>query len=530
MHIVRSSKYRHVYGEELPEKFEDIRPSLLSSEGHLIKANGSFVAFAAEIGGGGALALLSMRRLGRQPPNFPLIKGHSGKVIDYDFNPFNDNQLLSCSDDATLKLWGFPDEGLTEDLITPLQTLNGHGKKVSLVSFHPSASFVAASTSFDHTIKLWNIETGAIAVDITGLPDIALSLAWNYEGNSIGTTNKDKRVRIYDARSKVVEAEITAHEGGKPAKFSWLDPDSPQFYTVGFSRLSGRQYAIWDRRNLASSVFSADIDSAAGVLMPFYDIDTKMMYLAGKGDGNIRYYEITQEPANGFLLESFKSTTPCRGVTFMPKRKVDTSVCEVMRAFKLTNASVDVISFRVPRRSEAFQEDIYPDVVGATAALNAERWFGGETKRPLTEPIRQQTASSPTVTHFHESKAAVVESPKLQVHAGHHTPTHSANDEAVAALKQALEDAKKAAQHKDDELAETKSQLQAAEGVNSSLKEKLTEAEAEAALHRAKEHELVAVLEESKQKQAEQEARIAELLDRLQGAVAEVEALKGASQ
>jgi coronin-1B/1C/6 len=402
MHLTRF-KFRNVYGEELAEKFESIKPSLTASEGHLIKANGSFVAFSAEIGGGGALALLSMRQLGRQAPNFPLIKGHSSKVIDYDFNPFNDNQILSCSDDATLKLWGYPDEGLTEDLETPLQTLTGHAKKVSLVSFHPCASYVAASTSYDHTIKLWNIETGAVQVDIQELPDIAMCLSWNYEGSLIATTNKDKHVRIFDARSKAVTADVLAHEGSKPAKFCWLDPDLPKFFTVGFSRMSGRQYSIWDHRSLSAPMHTAEVDSASGVLMPFYDTDTKMMYLAGKGDGNIRYYEITADAASAVLLESFKSAVPCRGVTFIPKRRVDTGVNEVMRAFKITSNTVDIISFRVPRRSEAFQDDIYPDVVSAIPALTGARWFEGETKQPLKEPIRSQSSTSPLSATFYEA-------------------------------------------------------------------------------------------------------------------------------
>ena len=30
----------------------------------------------------------------------------------------------------------------------------------------------------------------------------------------------------------------------------------------------------------------------AGVILPFYDEESSLLYLAGKGDGNIRYYEV----------------------------------------------------------------------------------------------------------------------------------------------------------------------------------------------------------------------------------------------
>lgn len=72
------------------------------------------------------------------------------------------------------------------------------------------------------------------------------------------------------------------------------------------------------------------IDFSAGALIPFYDHDTRTVYLAGKvtnrmehlfalklmffqGDGNIRYYEVSDqgEPFLYFLSE-YKSSAPQR--------------------------------------------------------------------------------------------------------------------------------------------------------------------------------------------------------------------------
>ena len=33
-------------------------------------------------------------------------------------------------------------------------------------------------------------------------------------------------------------------------------------------------------------------EQASGTILPFYDPDTHILFLAGKGDGNIRYYEV----------------------------------------------------------------------------------------------------------------------------------------------------------------------------------------------------------------------------------------------
>ena len=39
-------------------------------------------------------------------------------------------------------------------------------------------------------------------------------------------------------------------------------------------------------------------------MIPFYDEDTRVLYLTGKGDGNIRYFELVdEEPFVYFLSE-----------------------------------------------------------------------------------------------------------------------------------------------------------------------------------------------------------------------------------
>lgn len=39
-------------------------------------------------------------------------------------------------------------------------------------------------------------------------------------------------------------------------------------------------------------------------------------------------------------------------------------------------------------QSELFQEDLYPDTVGDTAACTAEEWFGGKDAEPLLISLR----------------------------------------------------------------------------------------------------------------------------------------------
>ena len=97
-----------------------------------------------------------------------------------------------------------------------------------------------------------------------------------------------------------------------------------------------------------------------------------MVYVAGKGDGNVRYYEVLEDdPACVYYLSQFISGSPQRGFGVMPKRGCDTSICEIFRFYKLhvTKDLIEPISMIVPRKSEIFQDDIYPETAAPSPSL-----------------------------------------------------------------------------------------------------------------------------------------------------------------
>ena len=68
--------------------------------------------------------------MGRFDLNYPKVAGHKGPVMDVAWNPFNDNEIASSSEDCTVKLWDIPDEGLTENLTVCKRDLVAHSRKV----------------------------------------------------------------------------------------------------------------------------------------------------------------------------------------------------------------------------------------------------------------------------------------------------------------------------------------------------------------------------------------------------------------
>ncbi len=51
-------------------------------------------------------------------------------------------------------------------------------------------------------------------------------------------------------------------------------------------------------------------------------------------------------------------------------------------ALKLTGNAVEMLKFVVPRKSEAFQEDLYPPTFSGVASHTADEWLAGSDKPP----------------------------------------------------------------------------------------------------------------------------------------------------
>lgn len=398
---MRESKFRHVYGEVWKEKYDDLQLSTKVTESVGVRGNSKFVAIPW-YGAGGAIAVLPAGAFGKAPRDMNKIMGHTGAVQDFEFSPFDENLLLSASEDATLKLWSIPDGGLTEHMREPRVTLEGHTKKVFFCTFNPSAAGIAASASFDCSCNVWDLDAGECAFSMQ-TPDQLYSLKWNYSGSLLAGTCKDYHLYIIDPRANAIVMRNKAHEGNKASRCEWVAGRAPddwtKIFTSGFSKsTSDRQIFLWDIRSFATNQGTSTqplctkvAEHGPGPLNLHYDAGTQMLYSIGKGDGVITYYELTPEAPFLHLLSQFTATTSQKGFDFIPKRSVDVKGYEVMRGLKLEAACVQPISFKLTRRSgvDVFEEDIYPDCPSLTPALIAERWTASnEALPPVLQSMR----------------------------------------------------------------------------------------------------------------------------------------------
>lgn len=266
----------------------------------------------------------------------------------------------------------------------PIVELRAHKRRVNFIEWHPTADNILVSAGSDYLLIVWNTLTAEAVRLIKCHSDTIHSMSFNRDGSLLATTSKDKKLRIIDPRSGNIVNEGLCHHGTKASKVVFLG-DSRRLFTVGFSRYSDRQWAVWSQDNLSKPLTIENIDSSSGILFPYYDHDTRMVYVAGKGDGNIRYYETTDEHPFCHYLSQFLSGYPQRSLGMMPKRGCDVYKCELARFYKLhaTKAICEPISMIVPRKSEQFQSDVFPDTAAPMPALTADQWLSGQNRNPI---------------------------------------------------------------------------------------------------------------------------------------------------
>jgi coronin-1B/1C/6 len=396
--FVRTSKYRHVFAAA-PRK-ETVRDGVKLTknawDSNFVTVNPQWVAVSWQVGGGGAVGIINVNTVSKLD-KVPMITGHKGPVLDLEFNPFNDNVIATVSEDCYGKIWVIPpDFQGTEEKES--QLLKGHQRKVGNVAWNPTAENVLATGGTDYAVKIWDVSTGDEKFNFGGHGGIIQSLNWNYEGALLTSFCKDQKLRVFDPRQSSPVGVVDGHQGVKGGRAMFLGKHD-KIFSVGFGKTSERQYFIYDVKNLSAPILGpVNIDNQAGMLMPFYDEDSDLIFLAGKGDGAIRYYEYelnasTEKPEVHYCSQ-YTSNESTAAIGCMPKRGVDVNTCEIMKFFRVCASGsagifkMEPLSFKVPRKSDLFQEDIFPDCRSDEPALTADQWFSGESSKPKTKSLK----------------------------------------------------------------------------------------------------------------------------------------------
>jgi len=85
------------------------------------------------------------------------------------------------------------------------------------------------------------------------------------------------------------------------------------------------------------------------------------------------------------LKKSAKRVVLQRGLGVMPKRGLNTAQCEIYRFYKLhaTKGLCEPISMIVPRKTDRFHDDLYPETAAPIPSLTAKQWIKGANASPV---------------------------------------------------------------------------------------------------------------------------------------------------
>jgi WD40 repeat protein len=380
--IVRQSSYRHLFGT--PNKSKDTYlqvPIQFNGDGDHIAGNGQFMAFAGR-GGGGPINVLKNDQVGRFNINNPKVSVHRNKVLDLKWSPFVDTLLASTGEDAVVNVTNLPEAGLTENITKADVEMKGHTKKVTQLEWNPTSSNVLASAGADKSVRVWDVTTGECASQYAEFGDVVHHINWNRNGSQLAAIGKDKTCRIFDPRDAKSCVQIGGQEGGKKCSVQWCSAVG-LVATIGFTARSKRQIHLWDLAKTDKAVGIIDIDSNNGIFNTYYDHDTSVLFLAGKGDSSIAYYEIVKEAPFCHFLSKFGDNNSQKGFAWLPKSTLDVEKCEVAKCLRVLNDSIVPVSFQVPRKSDLFQEDLFPATRAPIAAQDSAAWLEGKNAEPV---------------------------------------------------------------------------------------------------------------------------------------------------
>ncbi|GAB0089346.1 Coronin [Sergentomyia squamirostris] len=398
----KASKYKNA-APIVPKPEATIRDIIVGSYqnyGSNIAASAAFMAFNWEHTGT-SLAVLAIDDCGRKSKTMPLLHAHSDTVTDLEFSPFHDGILATGSQDCLVKIWHIPPKGLTTSITNPECTFSHKQRRIERVGFHPTADCLLHSTSAG-TINLWDITVQEEAFSNNEHPEVIQSVSWKRDGTVLATTCKDKMIRVVDPRANnPISMVADSHQSIKDSRVVWLGEQN-RILTTGFDAQRLRQVIIRDVRNFSVPEKTLELDCSTGILMPLFDPDTNMLFLAGKGDSTISYLEVTEKEPH--LIEGLRHTgEQTKGACLVPKRALRVMEGEVNRILQLTSNSVIPIMYQVPRKTyRDFHGDLYPDTCGFKTDLTAAQWLKG-TNLPVPkmslDPAKRELGAQPITIH-----------------------------------------------------------------------------------------------------------------------------------
>ncbi|KAJ3339965.1 Coronin-7 [Gonapodya sp. JEL0774] len=378
---LRTSPFRFILGKPIPafHPAPNLPPSFPADSDYLAYAKPWLVMPVSGPGGKIVVVKGVQEGFGRLPP-VPVGLVNGGDVASVAVDESRVGRVICGGEDGKIRVWDIPENGVKEDMYTPTTLISAHDSRVNLLLFHPVAQDLLISASPERgeaSIKVWDLASGGgkEAKRIEHHREPIFAMTWSPDGTKVATVSKDKKIRVVDPRSGKLLGQADCAEGGKGGRVVWV---GERIFVIGFGKGSLRQIEVHHSSTL-TKLATVPIDVSPSLLSAQFDPDTNLLYLAGRGESAVRIWEVSQEEPYAKDLSRFETGQLQQGFALSRKEECDVRGIEVNKAWRLTSAGIELVSFKVPRtRDEFFQDDLFPPTTDrTTSTFTAAAWLGG---------------------------------------------------------------------------------------------------------------------------------------------------------
>ncbi|CAJ0578648.1 unnamed protein product, partial [Mesorhabditis spiculigera] len=357
---------------KLPKKENTIHTQIggLSLTNNGIQASSSHLAFAFE-GEGGKLGILPVDAKGRFGRNeMSIVHAHVEQLDDFGFFPFDASLLTTCARNDSVKLWKIGDTGDGPSLEG--RTQPHHLWWHTRVPTRVMSSIGSRRLLHTNSMASSNKDCRVAGLTMVGVLAVAC--------------DKGHQAMIWDVRAGPQAINTFAtHEGiGREGRILFA---GDKLVTSGFTNKRIQEILVFDHGKWDAPIHREGYTATTGVLIPIYDRDTKLLFLAGKGTNRLQISEIlTNAKAKGPIVSPvFELTLPEQllGACIGQKSSMNVMEGEVAVFYELHRNGILPIPCIVPRRSyRDFQPDLFPETRGTKAGCSAEQWKSGNDHQP----------------------------------------------------------------------------------------------------------------------------------------------------
>ncbi|KAJ2552865.1 hypothetical protein EV175_003150 [Coemansia sp. RSA 1933] len=335
---------------------------------------------------GSSLQVLNIDDPGKTGFRAGLQLGGVDGILDWNTAYYDECLLVAGGSQGTVTVWKDHRESLR---------LQAHPSPCASSQFFPTVPGMLVSAA-DKEVKIWNVNAASKgAIWETTSASTIDSVAVKGGGQLLATSTHDGIITIHDPRQSfasegsVVGRSTAFHAPGRPTRTLWLG-DRPFLISTGMTKMRERSAALWDQRSLSRPVASLVLQPSMKPLIPLFDEDTSLLYLAEKGDCTIRWADA--DPSSSTPLAEVGSVVlghQVSGCAMLPKHQLNVMGGEIARLYVVSDncgagagGAVIPISQVAPRKTYLdFHSDIFPDTRAPVPAQTYEQWLAGEPTR-----------------------------------------------------------------------------------------------------------------------------------------------------